>query len=49
VEQRKKEMERRDVERNAYLEEQHRIKTMEGDQKRLEKEAKIAEARVREE
>ena len=42
-------MDRRDAERRAYLEEQQRIKNMESEQKRLEKEAKIAEARSREE
>ena len=42
-------MEKRDADRRAYLDEQHRIKNMESEQKRLEKETKIADARAREE
>ena len=42
-------MEERDRQRVAYLEQQQLLKNQQNEQKRMEKEAKIAEARAREE
>ena len=43
------EMQRRDIERTAYLVDQQRERTAQNEAKRLDKEAKIAEAKFREE